>query len=74
MVQGSTLGVDPATTRSSAELITKGRLKWGVGKLIAHSPVPPIVLAVHHKGMAGIMPQVHTETQTYTHTHTHTHT
>jgi monolysocardiolipin acyltransferase len=57
VVQGSSLGLDPLTTRSSEDLAIKGRLKWGVGKLIAHSPVPPVILPFHHKGMAGVMPQ-----------------
>lgn len=57
VVQGSSLGLDPLTTRSSEDLTDKGRLKWGIGKLIAHSPVPPIIIPFHHKGMAGVMPQ-----------------
>lgn len=36
---------------------TKGRLKWGVGKLIAHAPTSPIVIAFYHAGMEHIMPQ-----------------
>ena len=57
VVQGSSLALDPLTTRSPEELAVKGRLKWGVGKLIAHSPVPPIIIPFYHKGMAGVMPQ-----------------
>lgn len=34
-----------------------GKLKWGVGKLIAHSPVKPIVIPFYHIGMEGVMPQ-----------------
>jgi len=33
-----------------------GRLKWGVGKLIAHSPVRPIVVPIFHTGMQNLMP------------------
>ena len=36
---------------------TKGRLKWGVGKLIAHAPVRPTVICFYHSGMEHIMPQ-----------------
>lgn len=35
----------------------KGRLKWGVGKLIAHSPCTPIVIPFFHMGMEEILPQ-----------------
>ena len=35
----------------------KGRLKWGVGKLIAHAPVRPVVICFYHSGMEHIMPQ-----------------
>jgi monolysocardiolipin acyltransferase len=31
---------------------------WGVGKLIAHAPVPPIVICFYHSGMEHLMPQV----------------
>lgn len=34
-----------------------GRLKWGVGKLIAHSPRTPIVIPFFHSGMETIMPK-----------------
>ena len=34
-----------------------GRLKWGVGKLIAHSPCPPVVIPFFHWGMETILPQ-----------------
>lgn len=62
VVQGSSLGLDPLS-RSGEELAQKGRLKWGIGKLIAHSPVPPIIVPFHHKGMAGVMPQHNTFVQ-----------
>jgi len=32
------------------------RLKWGIGKLVARSPVTPIVLPFYHKGMEQVMP------------------
>lgn len=28
-----------------------GRLKWGVGKLIARAEVPPVVVPIYHLGM-----------------------
>jgi monolysocardiolipin acyltransferase len=33
-----------------------GKLKWGVGKLIAHAPAPPVVIPFHHRGMERMMP------------------
>ena len=35
----------------------RGKLKWGVGKLIAHSPVSPVIIPFHHMGMEHVMPQ-----------------
>ena len=34
-----------------------GRLKWGVGKLIARADVPPVVVPIYHVGMEKVMPQ-----------------
>eukprot|EP00697_Spironema_sp_BW2_P001464 gnl/Spiro4/11966_TR6319_c0_g1_i1.p2 gnl/Spiro4/11966_TR6319_c0_g1~~gnl/Spiro4/11966_TR6319_c0_g1_i1.p2 ORF type:complete len:387 (-),score=126.92 gnl/Spiro4/11966_TR6319_c0_g1_i1:73-1233(-) len=31
-------------------------LKWGVGKLIAHSPTPPVVVPLYHTGMQHVLP------------------
>ncbi|CAM9570618.1 unnamed protein product [Ectocarpus sp. 4 AP-2014] len=33
-----------------------GRLKWGVGKMIAHAPVTPVVIPLFHTGMANLVP------------------
>lgn len=33
-----------------------GRLKWGVGKMIAHAPVIPVVIPLFHTGMAELIP------------------
>lgn len=33
-----------------------GRLKWGVGKMIAHAPVTPVVIPFFHTGMANVVP------------------
>ena len=35
----------------------KGKLKWGVGKMIAHSAVTPVVIPFCHVGMEDVMPQ-----------------
>jgi monolysocardiolipin acyltransferase len=37
----------------------KGKLKWGVGRLIAHSPKKPIVIPFYFTGMETIMPHDH---------------
>lgn len=34
-----------------------GRLKWGVGKLIARARVRPMVVPFYHHNMASVMPQ-----------------
>lgn len=50
--QLSTLG-----GRSNGTEKEKGRLKWGVGKMIAHAPEPPVVIPFCHMGMERVMPQ-----------------
>jgi len=37
--------------------INKGKLKWGVGKLIAHCPQKPIVIPFCHFGTENTYPQ-----------------
>ena len=32
------------------------RIKWGVGRLIAESKIPPIVIPIYHLGMDSILP------------------
>lgn len=32
------------------------RLKWGVGRLIFESPVPPLVIPIYHLGMDSVLP------------------
>lgn len=39
--------------------LEKGKLKWGVGRLIAHSPRKPVVIAFYFNGMETIMPHDH---------------
>ena len=34
-----------------------GKLRWGVGKLIAHAPVTPRVIPFAHAGMENVLPQ-----------------
>ena len=45
VVQGWSVGLDPLTARSPLQLGSQGRLKWGVGKLVAHAPVTPIIVS-----------------------------
>ena len=57
VIQSGRLGRDDISTRTEEEARRIGRLKWGVGKLVAHSPSPPIVTPWHHRGMAAVLPQ-----------------
>ena len=41
-----------------------GKLKWGVGKLIAHAPVTPKVIPFAHKGLEKLLPQDETTGKT----------
>ena len=38
-------------------LYIEGKLKWGVGKLIAHCPTTPIVIPFYHFGTENTYPQ-----------------
>jgi hypothetical protein len=51
VVQSGQLGENYLGTRSVEDANEIGRLKWGVGKIIAHSPVDVHVIPIHHKGM-----------------------
>ena len=42
--------------RSNGREMEIGKLKWGVGKLIAHAPKPPIVIPFYHSGTDAILP------------------
>lgn len=66
----SSSDIVPTSTSDDKQIITattkqrnlphhpsKGKLKWGVGKLIAHAPVPPIVIPFAHVGMEQLLPQ-----------------
>jgi len=49
----------PATTQQRALPVnpSKGKLKWGTGKLIAHAPTIPKVIPFAHVGMEKLLPQ-----------------
>ena len=48
----------PATTQQKhLPPSSIGKLKWGVGKLIAHAPITPKVIPFAHKGMEKLLPQ-----------------
>ncbi|KAL3765019.1 hypothetical protein ACHAW5_004278 [Stephanodiscus triporus] len=48
----------PATARQRALPPSPvGKLKWGVGKLIAHAPITPVVIPFAHRGMERLLPQ-----------------
>ena len=48
----------PATARQrSLPPSPIGKLKWGVGKLIAHAPITPVVMPFAHVGMERLLPQ-----------------
>jgi monolysocardiolipin acyltransferase len=57
VLQSGRLARDEISTRSAEEEERIGRLKWGVGKLIAHAPAAPVVTPWHHRGMAAVLPQ-----------------
>ena len=44
--------------------LTKSKLKWGVGKLIAHAPIRPRVIPFAHVGMETILPKNRTTGKT----------
>ncbi len=50
---------------SEAEGIQTPKLRWGIGKLIAHSPIRPRVIPFAHIGMDNLLPQDPTTRKTY---------
>lgn len=55
VVQTGLLATDAITKRSEKELEDRGKLKWGTGKLIAHSLVPPVVIPFY-RGVSSLPP------------------
>lgn len=47
-VSHGTLGMQGREEPGKSEI---GRLKWGVGKLVARASIPPIVVPIYHVGM-----------------------
>jgi monolysocardiolipin acyltransferase len=54
--QGGIFDLDTIGGRSNGREVDIGKLKWGVGKLIAHAPKPPIVIPFFHTGTEAILP------------------
>ena len=52
-------GADDKVTppKINGKVNNKGKLKWGIGKMIAHAPQTPVVIPFCHMGMEKIMPQ-----------------
>lgn len=46
-----------AVIEEDARKINKSKLKWGIGKLIAHAPKRPRVVPFAHVGMENLLPQ-----------------
>jgi monolysocardiolipin acyltransferase len=55
--EGGIWQLDSLGGRLNANNKTLGKLKWGVGKLIAHSPKTPIVIPFFHMGIETTLPQ-----------------
>mmetsp|Transcript_22849 Transcript_22849/g.49433 ORF Transcript_22849/g.49433 Transcript_22849/m.49433 type:complete len:428 (+) Transcript_22849:305-1588(+) len=54
----NSIRIIPATLEQKAlSPSTIGKLKWGVGKLIAHAPITPKVIPFAHRGMERLFPQ-----------------
>mmetsp|Transcript_64122 Transcript_64122/g.171645 ORF Transcript_64122/g.171645 Transcript_64122/m.171645 type:complete len:370 (-) Transcript_64122:220-1329(-) len=49
------LGIGHYDNRTATTAAEIGRMKWGVGKLVAHSPVPVTLIPLHHVGMDDIL-------------------
>lgn len=47
------------------KLKDKSKLKWGIGKLIAHAPIRPRVIPFAHVGMENLLPQDPVTRKTY---------
>ena len=63
--ENGAIHIIPATRQQrSLPPSSKGKLKWGVGKLIAHAPVTPKVIPFAHAGMETLFPQHETTGKT----------
>jgi len=61
----TTIHIVPATLQQkSLPPSPIGKLKWGVGKLIAHAPITPKVIPFAHRGMERLFPQDETTGKT----------
>jgi len=57
--------IPATTTHKSLPPSPIGKLKWGVGKLIAHAPITPRVIPFAHCGMERLLPQDSVSGKTY---------
>lgn len=55
--QSGVLGAEYYNERPPSKVKDIGRLKWGVGKVVAHCPKKILVVPFHHLAMEGINPQ-----------------
>ncbi|KAL7529740.1 hypothetical protein ACHAXR_003135 [Thalassiosira sp. AJA248-18] len=61
----TTIKIVPATlAQKSLPPSPIGKLKWGIGKLIAHAPTTPKVIPFAHRGMERLFPQDETTGKT----------
>eukprot|EP00557_Chaetoceros_sp_GSL56_P013362 CAMPEP_0176482254 /NCGR_PEP_ID=MMETSP0200_2-20121128/3275_1 /TAXON_ID=947934 /ORGANISM="Chaetoceros sp., Strain GSL56" /LENGTH=296 /DNA_ID=CAMNT_0017878553 /DNA_START=357 /DNA_END=1247 /DNA_ORIENTATION=+ len=54
-----------AVLEGQSKNVQKSKLKWGVGKLIAHAPIRPRVVPFAHVGMEVLLPQDETTRKTH---------
>ncbi|CAM9263716.1 unnamed protein product, partial [Phaeothamnion confervicola] len=55
--EGKTVQTGHLGGRTGTRAQEIGRFKWGVGKLIAHAPVTPVVVPFFHTGMQEVVPE-----------------
>lgn len=55
--QGDRIGANYIGVRDAeAAALCGGRLKWGIGKMVAHSPQAPVLIPFYAKGMRELLP------------------
>lgn len=54
-----------AVLEEESKHVDKSKLKWGIGKLIAHAPIRPRVVPFAHAGMETLLPQDKVTRKTY---------